>query len=203
VAHFLRLIQKRTLHLQRIVAATSAPEQTDQTTITDLTKRLEELEAHIAETAAQKYPAQTQSDPLVPQAVLEIRKSIQPDIDALNRAVRRYEKRSALFTLQTDQRFVRIEAQAGDAIALAAAVQRREAARSGYALVLLEWVCACVVVPVQVGVALLGLPGRAVSGGLNAFKGVVGGKVTRSRSRVKGKSGVSGQQVQQRTRTSV
>jgi hypothetical protein len=190
VAHLLRLIQKRTLHLQRIVTAAPepAPENTTTShTITDLTKRLEELESHIAATA-DPHPNLSVSD--------SIRSSIQPDIEALNRAVRRYEKRSALFTLQTDQRFVRIEARAKDALALAAAVQRREAARSGYALILLEWVCACFVVPVRVAGAVLGLPGRAVAGGWEALSGLVGwsgraGSDGKSRSRSKGKVGVS------------
>ncbi|CAG8055434.1 unnamed protein product [Penicillium olsonii] len=186
IAHLLRLIQKRTLYLQRIV--TSSP-PSDPSTLADLTKRLEELEAHVAETATrEKKVAGPETDSsLVSQAVAEIRKSIQPDIEALNRAVRRYEKRSSLFALQTDQRFVRLEAQAGDAIALAAAAQRSQAARSGYALVLLEWVCAFVVVPVQIGVSAVGLPGRLVAGSLDAVKGMLGFK-GKSKARPKGKT---------------
>lgn len=190
VAHLLRLIQKRTLHLQRVVA--SSPTR-DSSAVSDLTKRLEELEAHVAETATREKdsPAQTAADPsLVSQAAAEIRKSIQPEIEALNRAVRKYEKRSALFTLQTDQRFVRLEAQAGDAISLAAAVQRKEAARSGYALVLLEWLCACVVVPIQLGASILGLPVRAISGAVDAVKGMIGWKATVSKPKTKEKTGI-------------
>lgn len=197
MAHLLRLIQKRTLYLQRVVA--SSPTR-DSSALSDLTKRLEELEAHVAETATREKenPAPTAADPsLVSQAAAEIRKSIQPEIEALNRAVRKYEKRSALFTLQTDQRFVRLEAQAGDAISLAAAVQRREAARSGYALVLLEWLCACVVVPVQAGVSILGLPGRAISGAVDAVKGIIGWKVTVSKPKAKEKTGIRSSSVRQ------
>jgi hypothetical protein len=110
--------------------------------------------------------------------------------------VRRYEKRSALFTLQTDARFARIEARAGDALALAAALQRREAARRGYALVLLEWGCACVVVPVRAVGSLLGLPGRAVAGGLDAVRELVGwkgkGRVGGSRGKSMSRSGGKG-----------
>ncbi|CAG8931770.1 unnamed protein product [Penicillium salamii] len=195
IAHLLRLIQKRTLHLQRIV--TSEP-STDPTTLADLTKRLEELEAHVADTATrEKNVATTETDTSrVSQAVAEMRKSVQPDIEALNRAVRRYEKRSALFAMQTDQRFVRLEAQSGDAIALAAAAQRSQAARSGYALVLLEWVCALVVVPVQIGVSAVGLPGRMVSGALDAVKGMLGWK-GKSKSRPKGKSGTGASSARQ------
>ncbi|KAF9250481.1 hypothetical protein DTO006G1_5293 [Penicillium roqueforti] len=179
VSHLLRLIQKRTLHLQRIVSSATDPIITP-TTLQDLVKRLEELEAHVAETAtarlatkpntkdpSQKVQEQDQpqiSPALVANAALETRKAIQPDIEALNRAVRRYEKRSALFSLQTDQRFVRLETQAGDALALAAAATRSaESRRPNYALVLLDWACACVVVPARIALSLVGLPGRAVS----------------------------------------
>ncbi|KAJ6132382.1 hypothetical protein N7471_007597 [Penicillium samsonianum] len=179
VAHILRLIQKRTLHLQRIVLSSTDPIITP-TTLQDLTKRLEELEAHVAETATARLATQPDKDtyPLSPKeqecqaspslvasAALETRKAIQPDIEALNRAVRRYEKRSALFSLQTDQRFVRLETQAADAIALAAAAKRSaESRRPNYALVLLDWACACIVVPAQIALSLVSLPGRALSG---------------------------------------
>lgn len=139
VAHLLRLIQKRTLYLQRVVASSPS---SDPSTLADMAKRLEELEAHVAEAASAK--AKDPVDVGSAQAA-EVRKSIQPDIEALNRAVRRYEKRSTLFALQTEQRFGRVEARAGDALALAAAAQRNEEGRSGFARVLLEWVCACVV----------------------------------------------------------
>lgn len=180
VAHLLRLIQKRTLYLQRVVASSPS---SDPSTLADMAKRLEELEAHVAEAASAK--AKDPVDVGSAQAA-EVRKSIQPDIEALNRAVRRYEKRSTLFALQTEQRFGRVEARAGDALALAAAAQRNEEGRSGFARVLLEWVCACVIVPVQFGVSVLGLPGRVVSGSLDAVKGMLGWKV-RPKSRAKGK----------------
>ncbi|KAJ5470441.1 hypothetical protein N7530_007798 [Penicillium desertorum] len=208
IAHILRLIQKRTLHLQRIVSSSTDP--IPPTTLQDLTKRLEELESHVAETATARLATQTDKDPLlspkeqeqtspslVASAALETRKAIQPDIEALNRAVRRYEKRSALFSLQTDQRFVRLETQAGDAIALAAAANRAvESRRPNYALVLLDWVCACVVVPAQIALSLASLPGRAVSGCWDAARRmlmrrkVAPQQKSKSRSGLKGKAGV-------------
>lgn len=59
---------------------------------------------------------------------------------------------------------MRLETQAGDALALAAAATRSaESRRPNYALVLLDWACACVVVPARIALSLVGLPGRAVS----------------------------------------
>ncbi|KAJ5602985.1 hypothetical protein N7537_005941 [Penicillium hordei] len=211
VAHLLRLIQKRTLHLQRIVSSSTDPIVTP-TTLQDLTKRLEELEAHVAETATARLATQPTdkdtyslspkelerkqpetSPSLVASAALETRKAIQPDIEALNRAVRRYEKRSALFSLQTDQRFVRLETQAGDAIALAAAAKRSaESRRPNYALVLLDWACACVVVPTQIALSLGSLPGRAVAGCWDAAMRMLPGRKVVPQQRSKSKSGPKG-----------
>ncbi|KAJ5794852.1 hypothetical protein N7457_001451 [Penicillium paradoxum] len=206
VAHLLRLIQKRTLHLQRIVA--SSEPFVNPTTIQDLTKRLEELEAHVAETASARSAESHDGRPLSPkeqpetpslvaQSVLETRKSIQPDIEALNRAVRRYEKRSAVFTLQTDQRFAHLETQAGDAIALAAAAQRSSASRRpNYALVLLDWACACIVIPAQLALSAASLPGRAVLGCWDAARRMLTGRKAAPRSKtksgLKGKAGAPG-----------
>jgi hypothetical protein len=210
VAHLLRLIQQRTLHLQRIVAAIPEP-FINPTTIKDVTKRLEELEAYVAETALANpstqerekekdgrplSPKEQPSDSapsLVAQAVLETRKSIQPDIEALNRAVRRYEKRSALFSLQTDQRFANLEAQTADAIALAAAAQRSAASRRpNYALVLLDWACGCVVVPAQIALSVVGLPGRALAGCMDALKRRLPDQKGGSQLRSRPKSGSKG-----------
>ncbi|OGE57516.1 hypothetical protein PENARI_c002G05373 [Penicillium arizonense] len=219
VAHLLRLVQSRTIHLQRIVSdAESDPRDTvDQSTIQDVTKRLEELEAHIAETAAARLQSQNQSQhagagigagnlslkqqqdhpdspSLLTQAIAETRRSIQPDIDALNRAVRRYEKRTAVSTLQTDQRLLQLEAKARDAVSLAAAAQRASASRrAGYAVILVDWVCACVVIPAQVFLSVVALPGRIISGCLDSVRRIFMPRKSGSRrERSKGKGGVVG-----------
>ncbi|KAK5797496.1 hypothetical protein VI817_003787 [Penicillium citrinum] len=170
-SHLLKLVQARTLHLQRIVASTSAEDTIDHEKFQDLTKRLEELEAHVAETAAARLssPPQPPTEPsdapsLLTQAVVEARRAIQPDIEALNRAVRRYEKRTALSTMNTDTRFSQLEASTRDAIALAAAAQRSSAShKSSYAFVLFDFICACIVIPSQLVISFLNLPGRAIT----------------------------------------
>lgn len=197
IAHLLKLVQARTLHLQRIVA-TSQTDSVDPVKVQDLTKRLEELEAHVADSAAarlspskehqqQSSLQETYDAPtLIAQAAIEARKALRPDIEALNRAVRRYEKRTALTTLQADTRFQQLEAQVHDAISLAAAAQRSSAARrSSYAFILLDWACACMVVPVQLALSILNLPGRVMGRCLEAARGVLGSRrpVPHSRSR--------------------
>ncbi|KAJ5947886.1 hypothetical protein N7466_000901 [Penicillium verhagenii] len=198
-AHLLKLFQARTLHLQRIIATTD-DNHIDSVKVQDLTTRLEELEAHVAEAAATrlasspgqnspKEPNDAQS--LITQAVAEARKALQPDIEALNRAVRRYEKRTALITLQTDTRFQQLEAQTRDALALAAAAQRSSLSRrSSYAFTLVDWACACIVVPAQLAVSILNLPSRAVNRCLATARSMIGRQPSpQSRSKSsKGKS---------------
>lgn len=185
-AHLLKLVQARTLHLQRVVASAPDEDRIDPRKVQDLTKRLEELEAHVAEAAAARLAASpSQADQLSPtqeapdsssliaQAAAEARRSVQVDIEALNRAVRRYEKRTAISAHQTDTRFQQLEAQTHDALALAAAAQRSSANKSpSYAFILIDWACACIVVPAQLALSLLNFPGRVASRCLLAAKGM-------------------------------
>ncbi|KAE8161345.1 hypothetical protein BDV40DRAFT_268051 [Aspergillus tamarii] len=167
-AHLLRMVQARTLHLQRVVAtSTEAPkDRIDASKIMDLSKRLEELEAHVAETAAarlassQEQLSQPQAqDSLVSQTTVEVRKSVQPDIDALNRAMRRYEKRTAMTSFQTDSRLDALEGQVRDAISLAAAAQRSSVRKPRNSVfMLLEWLYMLAMLPAQVFVSLAVLP---------------------------------------------
>ncbi|KAB8236007.1 hypothetical protein ETB97_010668 [Aspergillus alliaceus] len=177
-AHLLKMVQARTLHLQRVVAssAESPKDRIDASKILDLSKRLEELEAHVAEKAAARLATesanQEQSQPqgqeytqsLVSQTTTEVRKSVQPDIDALNRAVRRYEKRTAMTSFQTDSRLDALETQVRDALSLAAAAQRSIAQkRRGFLFVLLEWFYAVALLPAQIFMSLAVLPFQVAS----------------------------------------
>ncbi|KAJ5776994.1 hypothetical protein N7520_000240 [Penicillium odoratum] len=197
-AHLLKLFQARTLHLQRIIAK---EDRIDPPNLQDLTKRLEELEAYVAEAATlspkDSKDTNPQQDKLITQAVAESRLALQPDIEALNRAVRRYEKRTALISLQSDTRFQLLEAQTRDALALAAAAQRSNLSRrSSYAFILLDWACACIVVPAQLAVSILNLPGRAVNCCLKTAKSMLASKSqsqSQALSRSKSSKGKSAQ----------
>ncbi|OJJ48260.1 hypothetical protein ASPZODRAFT_32106, partial [Penicilliopsis zonata CBS 506.65] len=154
-SHLLKMVQARTLYLQKVVAsAPSEEDKLDASKIPDLARRLEELEAHVAEAAAARLSQDQEHEPAPPlpsiisQATSEVRKGLQPEIDALNRAVRRYEKRTALTSFQTDSRFQRLEAQVQDALALAASAQRSNLRqRHSYTFKLLDSLCAVVVLP--------------------------------------------------------
>ncbi|KAH8702398.1 hypothetical protein BGW36DRAFT_372789 [Talaromyces proteolyticus] len=178
-AHLLRMVQARTLYLQRIVAAPVFDDDAkiDETKVIDLARRLEELEAHVADKAianssqnANEVVSPDQADSTA-QLVAEVHKAIQPELDALTRAVRRYEKRTALIATQTDARLNELETQVGDAIALAAAAQRSISDRhQSFALIFLDWISAIVVIPVQTLIQLINLPARTASWCLNSIK---------------------------------
>ncbi|KAL6233862.1 hypothetical protein BDW75DRAFT_231652 [Aspergillus navahoensis] len=190
-SHLLKMVQSRTLHLQRIIAASDEDDidnkdKIDPGKIIDLSKRLEELEAHVAETAALRIAStvnaklenenenenreltpqeQEYALSLVSQAAAEYRKGFQADIDALNRAVRQYEKRTALTAYQTKIRLQLLEAKTRDALSLAAAVQRSTTHRSrglglglGLFDLLLGWISKLILLPVEIGASMVRLP---------------------------------------------
>lgn len=188
LSHLIKMIQARTLHLQRLVTTNPYEDKKfDHSRLLDLSKRLDDLESDIADkspiTNGNANSANTTN------LVTEVRKSIQPDLDALNRAVRRYEKRATLLTLQTESRIQDLESRMADAITLAAAAERgNSSSRRGSAAVLLDWACAAIVVPVQAGWTMAVLPAKLAGKVMMWAEGFVVGKVKRE-MRTAGKGG--------------
>ncbi|KAL6713190.1 hypothetical protein ACLMJK_009311 [Lecanora helva] len=182
VSHLIKLVQARTLHLQRTVAENpfaQNPNIISPARIQDLTSRLTDLEKHIIDNSSNG----SQSKAISADLVTQTRKSVQPDFDALNRAVRRYEKRATLLSLQTESRLQDLEKRLGDAITLAAAAERSsQSSRSrrgpGVSLAV-DWLAMLVLLPIQVAGSILSLPGRVVRGMVDQIEGYVGRKVKR------------------------
>lgn len=191
-AHLLRMVQARTLYLQRVVAASqSEDDSVDRNKILDLTKRLEELEAHVADTVAARLSpdaanatqkGQESPQDVVAQVTSDVRKALQPELDALNRAMRRYEKRTTVMAFQMDTRLQELETQVRDAMALAAAAQRSATDRRSFAFILLDWVCAILVLPAQTLFSLASLPARIATLCLLNLKMLLGMKQRRSKA---------------------
>lgn len=200
LAHLLRMVQARTLHLQRTVRSLSynddEEDRIDANKILDVTKRLEELESHVAEAATarlsnESQPPSTQNQSttspeqdnnpqsLISQAITEVHKNFQPNIDALNRAVRRYEKRTTLNAFETDSRLRSLEAQVRDAVALAATAQRSSGSGGGAhprhrfagVFLIFESLYTILLIPIQIFLSLAMLPFRIVTRCLEFFKG--------------------------------
>ena len=142
--HLLALVQARTLRLQRLVAAhphlaPGAGVPGPATLPASVTARLDALEAALAArapaAAAPAPPAAASLAALLaapefgqaPAFVGAARRAVAPELDALTRAVRRYEKRAAVLGAQTEGRLRELEARGRDALALAAAAERRGA----------------------------------------------------------------------------
>lgn len=179
LSHLVKMVQSRTLHLQRVVSNNPFEgEQIDEAKMLDMAKRLDELERHVADKSAGGSPSPHVAPASAAQLLGEVRSSFQPELDALNRAVRRYEKRATLLTMQTEARLQDLEARMADAITLAAAAERHQGrSRRGSAGILLDWMCAAVVLPTQTAWMMMSLPARFAVQGLTTIEKFVGKKV--------------------------
>ena len=135
VRHVFRLLKARALHLQRIVPVnpylteTASPAQ-----VQALAGRLAELEERLLDVSRMATKtALTGGAPgsgnLEARLVQSVRNTIQPDLDALNRAVRRYEKKAAVLASLTEDRLSDIDGRLNDAISLSAVVARNTSLR--------------------------------------------------------------------------
>ena len=164
VAHLVKLIRSRTLHLQRVVASnpydTSEEKPSDTS---DLLRRVEELETRntIAEPASNSSGEAVLKGKQIAVLTSEIKRNLQPDLDALNRAVRRYEKRATLQTFQTESRLLDLEARLNDAISLAAAAANNSQKR-GFASVIVESAATAIVLPIHAFTAIASLPFKTI-----------------------------------------
>ncbi|KAK7524251.1 hypothetical protein IWZ03DRAFT_20842 [Phyllosticta citriasiana] len=126
-SHLLRLLRARTLYLQRIVRDHLDPDgvRLEDSPVSDLRQRVSELETHMADmvskNAAVKNKDASKSSAVPAEVVNLVRQSFQPQLDALNRAVRRYEKRATTQTMVTEARLQDLESRLKDALSLAAA----------------------------------------------------------------------------------
>ncbi|KAH7038220.1 uncharacterized protein B0I36DRAFT_315812 [Microdochium trichocladiopsis] len=176
VKHMLKMVHDRTLRVQRVVAQSQyEPEQTiSAQQVQELFDRIDDLESHAAAIASQPP---TQSKPngstlngepstQVTQAAVarEINKTMVPELEALNRAMRRYEKKLALLASQTDNRLEYIDFRLQDAIALAAVAAKNSKSNSGglWSRVV-EKAIAVALFPVHAAMAVVTFPIRTMS----------------------------------------
>ncbi|KAL1642067.1 hypothetical protein SLS58_005655 [Diplodia intermedia] len=157
-SHLLRMLRARTMYLQRIVREQadpdSKPDGPDEPVVSDLGRRLSELESHMADVASanaaikekEKSAGSTNST----EVVNSVRQTVQPQLDALNRAVRRYEKRATTQTMTTEARLQDLESRLKDALALAAAAARSgQQKKPGAVKILYDWLRTLLMIPVQ------------------------------------------------------
>ena len=184
LSHVIKLIQAHALHLQRVVSphATEPDLSTlNPQSLSALSSRLDDLEAHIASPlqSPQINGSANHSGSSTQDVTASIRKALTPNIEALNRAVRRYEKRATVLSMQTEARLSDLKSRLSDAITLAAAAERNvnKFNRKSHTGVLLDWVSAAMALPLQAVYGALKLPMRLASGALGFIDDVVGSEV--------------------------
>ncbi|TVY22402.1 hypothetical protein LHYA1_G008838 [Lachnellula hyalina] len=172
MSHLVKLVQSRTLHLQRVVNSNPYDEASENESgdVKDMLRRVEALESRtsLAEPSLAKDPVLNSKQSAM--LTTEVKKTLQPDLDALNRAVRRYEKRATLQTFQTESRLLDLEARLSDAISLAAAAANNGQKNRGFTGVIVEWVATAIVLPIQAFSSLAILPFKTIKGVVNYGK---------------------------------
>lgn len=137
-AHVVHMLRTRSLYLQNLV---HAPPKS----------RIESLEARLLDLSED-----------VKELTMLTARAVErdPDLDALNRAVRRYEKKEALHSAQIETRIVEIDGRLNDVLTLAAAASVKS--QPTFSGILLEWICALIIAPFAIAWKIVSFPARAV-----------------------------------------
>jgi hypothetical protein len=131
VSHLIKLKQERVLHLQRVVRHNSG-DTLRKVDAQQIFQKLADVEAQLAQPASN-----TMVD--TSKISITVRQALQPQLDALNRAVRRYEKRQAAQSIQIEARFAEVDTRLKDALSLAAAAART-GQKPGIISIILAWI---------------------------------------------------------------
>lgn len=177
---FRRLIKmrkERIWHLQRIVRS-SAVDGVQGADAEQVQQRLADLEARLDGPTAN-------SEVDISKLSAEMRQSTQLQLDALNRAVRRYEKRNMAQTLQIEARFQELGSRLKDALALAAAAART-GQRPGMMSTTITWLASLINSVVQTAWIVATYPLRTVAAAISMVKSLLFKDERQSRRRVKG-----------------
>ncbi|KAF2128355.1 hypothetical protein P153DRAFT_386478 [Dothidotthia symphoricarpi CBS 119687] len=174
VGRLIKMIEERTLRLQRIVRSDPRDEW-KPADAQAISQRLAELEAK------SNGPAKS-SDVDIMTISAEVRQSMQPQLDALNRAVRRYEKRHMAQSLQIEARFQEIDVRLKDTLSLAAAAART-GQRPGLVATAISWIASAVNFGMQTTWDLAMYPPRTAISMITSIKSTVSGRQPRKREK--------------------
>jgi len=185
-----RLVSARTLHLQRTVAELDDDDNEaplNKESMASLTVRIAELEARVADQSLAPNTSTAQKADVTDLAT-EIRKRYEPRLEGLERAVRRYEKRSTTMAMVTEQRLHNLEVRMQDALSLAAAAAHHSQERNAVSKTL-SLLTSLVTAPVKLMVSLCLWPLRVIEDLYNkAWVMILGPKPRRSEKRSHPKS---------------
>ncbi|KAL8904087.1 MAG: hypothetical protein Q9171_007174 [Xanthocarpia ochracea] len=179
LSHLIKMIQARTLYLQRTVGAgAGVSEETSQDApnAAEMAKRIDDLEAFVAKLGAGQADG---ADLDIDKIKNDVRSGLQPELDALNRAVRRYEKRMVALTMQTESRLQELDSRMSDAITLAAAAERSSTQQKARRGSFFDWISTAMMFPVQACWAIVSFPTKVVRIFMGIAEDYIGNKVRR------------------------
>ena len=174
----IRLMKRRTLHLQRTVTGLddpfgSAPDE--RTAVSTLTARINELEERLSRQAEATTNGHVAKKADLSDLSSEVKKRYETRIDALERAVRRYEKRTTTLAMVTEQRLKTIDIRLQDTLSLAA-VAAQQSNKRGAAARLMDNFVALALWPLRMAGVVVMLPIRALEDVYARVKGLLFGQ---------------------------
>lgn len=131
IARLMKMQEERMFHLQRIVR-TDPQDLVNSNDAQAIAQRLSELETRLGGQS-------TDNDLETSRVATEVRQGLQTQLDAITRAIRRYEKRSTAQTMQIEARFQEVDLRLKDALSLAAAAART-GQRPGVISTVITWI---------------------------------------------------------------
>lgn len=186
-----RLIKMRTeriLHFQRIVR--EAPRESIRPAdAQQLSQRMSELEGRLDGAQTPNPKSNYEAD--FEKITAEVRQTTQIQLDGLTRAVRRYEKRHMVQSLQIEARFQDLESRLKDALALAAAAART-GQKPGLVAKTLSWIAGTISYLLQTSWDVAMYPFRTAAVAFAVAKSLFVRDDRQPRRRVKGVQPVNG-----------
>lgn len=180
IARLMKMQEERMFHLQRIVK-TDPRDFVDPSDAQAIAERLSELEERLSGPT-------TNSDLETSRVAAEVRQGIQTQLDAITRAIRRYEKKSAAQSIQMEARFHEVDSRLKDALSLAAAAART-GQRPGIVSTVISWFIDLANTGVQTACNIALYPFRTALGAAVMVKSYfVKDEERQSRRRIKGQT---------------
>ncbi|KAH6654257.1 hypothetical protein BKA67DRAFT_273432 [Truncatella angustata] len=172
ISHLIGLLHNSTLRKQRIMANNPYEQQDNRDQqFQDLYARIEELETRLsageatveATTVASAEHEQFAVRTIESSVTRNFLEKVQPEVDSVTRAMRRYEKKLSNMTDQIDIRLEYLDQRSNDAIALAAIAARQNNNPGNMITWLFERSTAVVLLPYRTALAIFTIPFRTAS----------------------------------------
>lgn len=168
VAHFIKMLHNSTIRKQQIVANNPYEQRKQrEQDFEALHDRINELETRLSarEAASTNNVEQEQATIKSVETLVmrNYRDKVQPEVESVTRAMRRYEKKLSNIIDQIDIRLEYLDQRSNDAIALAAVAARQKNNQGGVISWAFEQALAMFLLPFQAAVTVLTFPFTTIS----------------------------------------